>query len=321
MSEQRYKPYGEVRWSSGAGMPTDFTFTSQRAGPANYVGSPMDYVARGYSPALGRFVSADTIVPGAGNPQAFNRYMYVLGNPLGLRDPSGHSATSPEGGPSFRTLFDLEQQGYFESCYRTSCFSYALVNALRSNPGYDIESDTTTNFAEKSQLVVALWQLWANTDTKIDAAGLLAAVALVGASAAEAGDIFAKGGEAESGTPASAKQPVIIGEDMAKRIRPYAESVGGKTINDWIPSDEWTMQKNAAWIEEMKSEGRVIVDIGPNFPRRLGNERVGKPVASEAYGVERKALVNYPRYSKVFSRSGRFSGGVSGLDEAVEILP
>ena len=31
VSEQRYKPYGEVRWSSGAGMPTDFTFTGQRA--------------------------------------------------------------------------------------------------------------------------------------------------------------------------------------------------------------------------------------------------------------------------------------------------
>ena len=32
VSEQRYKPYGEVRWNSGAGMPTDFAFTSQRAG-------------------------------------------------------------------------------------------------------------------------------------------------------------------------------------------------------------------------------------------------------------------------------------------------
>ena len=41
---------------------------------------------------LGRFISADTIVPGAGNPQAFNRYMYVLGNPLGMVDPSGHGA-------------------------------------------------------------------------------------------------------------------------------------------------------------------------------------------------------------------------------------
>jgi RHS repeat-associated protein len=90
VSQQRYKPYGEVRWSSGAGMPTDFTFTGQRAGPANYVGSLTDYVARSYSPALGRFVSADTIVPGAGNPQTFNRYMYVLGNPLRFTDPTGH---------------------------------------------------------------------------------------------------------------------------------------------------------------------------------------------------------------------------------------
>ena len=61
-----------------------------RKGPANYVGSLMDYVARGYSPALGRFISADTIVPGAGIPQALNRYAYVLGNVLKLIDPTGH---------------------------------------------------------------------------------------------------------------------------------------------------------------------------------------------------------------------------------------
>ncbi len=61
-----------------------------RNGPASYVGSLMDYNARFFSPALGRFVSADTIVPGAGNSQAFNRYMYVRGNPLGRIDPGGH---------------------------------------------------------------------------------------------------------------------------------------------------------------------------------------------------------------------------------------
>ena len=72
-----------------------------RKGPANYVGSLMDYVARGYSPALGRFVSADTIVPGAGNSQAYNRYMYVRGNPLGRIDPSGHQDCSKMSGDPF----------------------------------------------------------------------------------------------------------------------------------------------------------------------------------------------------------------------------
>jgi hypothetical protein len=35
-------------------------------------------------------LSADTIVPGAANPQAYNRYSYVLNNPLRYIDPSGH---------------------------------------------------------------------------------------------------------------------------------------------------------------------------------------------------------------------------------------
>ena len=50
----------------------------------------MDYNARFYSPCLGRFTQADSIVPDAGNPQAWNRYSYVLNSPLMYIDPSGH---------------------------------------------------------------------------------------------------------------------------------------------------------------------------------------------------------------------------------------
>jgi hypothetical protein len=52
----------------------------------------MYFNARYYSQTLGRFVSADSIVPGAGNPQAFNRYAFVFNNPLRYIDPSGHIA-------------------------------------------------------------------------------------------------------------------------------------------------------------------------------------------------------------------------------------
>jgi hypothetical protein len=50
----------------------------------------MFYNARYYSPYLNRFVSADTFVPEPGKPQALNRYMYTLGNPLKYTDPTGH---------------------------------------------------------------------------------------------------------------------------------------------------------------------------------------------------------------------------------------
>ena len=41
---------------------------------------------------LGRFISADPVVPEPGNPQGLNRYAYVTNNPLKYTDPSGHFA-------------------------------------------------------------------------------------------------------------------------------------------------------------------------------------------------------------------------------------
>jgi RHS repeat-associated protein len=67
-------------------MPTDIGFTAQRLDASGL----MYYGARYYSPVIGRFVSADTIVPNAANPQAWNRYTYVHNNPLVYIDPSGH---------------------------------------------------------------------------------------------------------------------------------------------------------------------------------------------------------------------------------------
>jgi hypothetical protein len=48
------------------------------------------YNSRWYDPLIGRFIQADTIVLGPGNPQALNRYSYVLNNPLRYTDPTGH---------------------------------------------------------------------------------------------------------------------------------------------------------------------------------------------------------------------------------------
>jgi RHS repeat-associated protein len=40
-------------------------------------------------PALGRWLSPDVIVPNPTDPQTFNRYSWVLGNPLRYVDPTG----------------------------------------------------------------------------------------------------------------------------------------------------------------------------------------------------------------------------------------
>jgi len=46
--------------------------------------------ARWYVPGIGRFASADTLVPDPANPQKFNRYTYVLNSPVNRIDPTGH---------------------------------------------------------------------------------------------------------------------------------------------------------------------------------------------------------------------------------------
>ena len=97
VAELRYLPYGETRWAWGT-TPTDRRYTGQRelAGVGLY-----DYNARMYWPAAGRFVSADTVVPDSTTPQSFNRYAYVLNNPLRYGDPTGHCpAPPPEFGPA-----------------------------------------------------------------------------------------------------------------------------------------------------------------------------------------------------------------------------
>lgn len=50
----------------------------------------MDYKARFYSPALGRFLQPDTIIPDQFNPQSWNKYSYTFNNPIKYNDPSGH---------------------------------------------------------------------------------------------------------------------------------------------------------------------------------------------------------------------------------------
>jgi RHS repeat-associated protein len=85
VARQLYHPYGSPRWSQGT-LPTDYTFTGQRDEAG--IGL-MHYGARFYSPKLGRFVSADTIVPEPGEPQDLNRYTYAANNPLLYTDPTG----------------------------------------------------------------------------------------------------------------------------------------------------------------------------------------------------------------------------------------
>jgi RHS repeat-associated protein len=97
MSKQDFDPWGKARGASTIAQ-TSLNYTGQRLDGTGL----LYYHARYYDPALARFVSADSVVPGqsyragAANPQQLNRYSYVDNNPLTYNDPTGHSSACPE---------------------------------------------------------------------------------------------------------------------------------------------------------------------------------------------------------------------------------
>jgi RHS repeat-associated protein len=112
LAQQEYDPWGKVRPYA---VPRPTITQTKR----NFTGQILDssgllhYNARSYDPSTGRFISADTIVPGSApltlsphdavataawgtagggprDPQQLNRYSYALNNPVRNTDPTGH---------------------------------------------------------------------------------------------------------------------------------------------------------------------------------------------------------------------------------------
>ncbi len=88
VSRTRYYPYGNA-WTQENTSPTDRMFTGQRRygqkSGMNYYG------ARFYSADIGRFLSPDSIVPGAGDPQKWWEKLNELN--LNPRLDEGHPGT------------------------------------------------------------------------------------------------------------------------------------------------------------------------------------------------------------------------------------
>ncbi len=89
VAEQRYRPFGQPRLTPGIAQ-TDRGFTGQQSLAAAGL---QNFNARWVDTSLGMFSSPDTLIPNLFNPQALNRYGYVLNNPLRYTDPTGHMMT------------------------------------------------------------------------------------------------------------------------------------------------------------------------------------------------------------------------------------
>jgi RHS repeat-associated protein len=88
-----YKPFGERLILDPNGNITDKTSFTNRGytGHEHIEGTKLIHMnARVYDSSIGRFLSADSMIPYIYESQSFNRYSYVRNNPLKYTDPTGH---------------------------------------------------------------------------------------------------------------------------------------------------------------------------------------------------------------------------------------
>jgi RHS repeat-associated protein len=137
LAQHVYFPFGEE--ATPPATDEVLKFTGHERDPLGAgTTDDLDYMhARYFSAHLGRFMSVDPVGADSSLPQSWNRYSYVLGNPVKLVDPRGLQAAYIIDGINVvdeRFLFatSFVEFTYFGSFLRSlSLFGSVGVNALR----------------------------------------------------------------------------------------------------------------------------------------------------------------------------------------------
>jgi RHS repeat-associated protein len=87
-----YSPFGKRTTSAESDYPQNRGFTDHEHLNVDEDGGLIHMNGRVYDPVIGRFLSPDPILQAPYSSQNYNRYSYVMNNPLSFTDPSGYNA-------------------------------------------------------------------------------------------------------------------------------------------------------------------------------------------------------------------------------------
>ncbi len=137
----RYDPFGKQQTLSGDPNVTHHGYTGHEM--MNGVGL-INMNGRVYDPSLGRFMQADPFIQAPAFSQSYNRYSYVLNNPLSFTDPSGYATllskrkwkkiTGDLVRDISKTTIEINIPGVYQQRYRVG--GILTVAALTGTLGY-----------------------------------------------------------------------------------------------------------------------------------------------------------------------------------------
>ena len=181
------------------------------------------YSVRYYDPELGRFIQPDDIISDLGNPQSYNRYSYVLNNPLKYTDPDGHWPFD-----QLRAQWRLDAAA-------------ARMGALHGK-------DWTSYDEAARELKIGQYR------SGVEAAGNVGIISAVGAATADAADIYINGGQ-ELATAGMASGVIFTRKVSQLVARAASEEAGALTSSGlkWFPYKKHVPQPNLSWAQIIKS--------------------------------------------------------------------
>jgi RHS repeat-associated protein len=134
-TRRRYFPYGEEQVTTASDTEKFGTYYRDQRTNLDYADQ------RYYASQSGRFLTPDPYESsaGLGDPQSWNRYSYVQGDPINFNDPTGQMMASVEGGGGGGGVFIIP--GLIFSVWKW-IFGGApknpVVEAWKSNPGAQV---------------------------------------------------------------------------------------------------------------------------------------------------------------------------------------
>jgi RHS repeat-associated protein len=146
VEEYAYDPFGRHRdpVNGQVTLPSEVSGRTQDTG---YTGQKeisklelMNYKARLYDPVIARFLQPDVLIQSPLNALNFNRYTYVMNNPINLIDPSGNSSVSANYLNWVASLPRAQRQAHYREVGYYTIPGTNIIACCLNNPNSGIDS-------------------------------------------------------------------------------------------------------------------------------------------------------------------------------------
>lgn len=218
------------------------------------------YQSRFYSPKLGRFLSADSIVPNMANPQMFNRFSYVENRPINFNDPDGHES----------------------KCFIEDLIVYCTINGedlvMFSRALQVIESNSYVQEAQEENVIINwLKEIFPFISIITDpAVPLKSDAAKLGDFSSEYNELAIENGSSELSLEYDTNDPVLTVCDP---------------VDNCSSSEEFDPDGDVApQLDSLFGDGNAKKEFKLNYPRAIGEEYFKFPIPNTTPGGKPQVL-------------------------------